>query len=124
MGWTNRPTNFSLEVVKNATATQKKITGETIRQVVIRSPIMDGEFRASHRVTVGKPQAGYDKGFDLAGGATIAKGLGVVATLKLGGLVYIQTLSPYGLKLEHGFSKQAPQGIYALTFLSVTSKYK
>ena len=124
MSWTNRPTNFSLEVVKNAIAIQKKITAEVLQQVITRSPVMDGEFRASHKVTVGKPQAGYDKGFDLAGGATIAKGLGVVATLKLGGLVYVQTNSPYGLKLENGHSKQAPKGIYALTFLSVTSKYK
>lgn len=124
MGWKNKPTNFALEVVKNADDHLKKIVGETLQQVIVRSPVMDGEFRASHKVTLDSPQNTYEKGFDLSGGATLAKGLKVASTAKIGGLVYIQTLSPYGTRLENGWSMQAPNGVYALSYQSVASKYK
>ena len=124
MAWKNKPTNFALEVVKNADDHLKKIVGETLQQVIVRSPVMDGEFRASHKVTLDSPQNSYEKGFDLSGSATLAKGLKVASTAKIGGLVYIQTLSPYGTRLENGWSMQAPHGVFALAFQSVVSKYK
>lgn len=97
MAWKNKPTNFALEVVKNADDHLKKIVGETLQQVIVRSPVMDGEFRASHKVTLDSHQNSYEKGFDLSGGATLAEGLKVASTAKIGGLVYIQSLSPYGV---------------------------
>ena len=124
MAWKNKPTNFALEVVKNADDHLKKIVGETLQQVIVRSPVMDGEFRASHKVKLDRPQNAYEKGFDLSGGATLAEGLKVASTAKIGGLVYIQSLSPYGTRLENGWSQQAPNGVYALSFQSVVSKYK
>ena len=124
MSWKNKPTNFALEVVKNADNHLKKIVGETLQQVIVRSPVMDGEYRASHKVTLDSPQNTYEKGFDLSGGATLAEGLKVASTAKIGGLVYIQTLSPYGTRLENGWSQQAPNGVYALSYQSVASKYK
>ena len=124
MGWKNKPTNFALDVVKIADNHLKKIIGETLQQVVTRSPVMDGEFRASHKVTLDSPQNTYEKGFDLSGNETLNQGLKVASTAKIGGLVYIQTLSPYGTRLENGWSQQAPNGVYALSFQSVVSKYK
>ena len=124
MAWKNKPTNFALEVVKNADDHLKKIVGETLQQVIVRSPVMDGEFRASHKVTLDRPQNAYEKGFDLSGSATLAEGLKVASTAKIGGLVYIQSLSPYGTRLENGWSQQAPNGVFALSFQSVASKYK
>jgi len=124
MSWKNKPTNFALDVLKDADDHLKKIVGEVIQQVVVRSPVMDGEFRASHKVTLASPQTTYEKGFDLSGDATLAKGKKVASTAKIGGLVYIQTLSPYGTRLENGWSQQAPNGVYALSFQSVVSKYK
>lgn len=124
MAWKNKPTNFALEVVKNADDHLKKIVGETLQQVIVRSPVMDGEFRASHKVTLDSPQNAYEKGFDLSGGATLAEGLKVASTAKIGSLVYVQTLSPYGLALEMGHSQQAPNGVYALSFRYVSEKYR
>ena len=124
MAWKNKPTNFAIEVLKDVGVLHKKIIGETHQQVITRSPVMDGEYRASHKVTLDSPQGTYEKGFDLSGGATLAEGLKVASTAKIGGLVYIQTLSPYGTRLENGWSQQAPNGVYALSFQSVVSKYK
>lgn len=124
MAWTNKPTNFAIDVLKDADDHLKKIVGDTLQQVITRSPVMDGEFRASHKVTLDSPQTTYEKGFDLSGGTTLAEGLKVASTAKTGGLVYIQTLSPYGDKLEDGHSMQAPNGVYALSFQLIASKYK
>ena len=124
MAWKNKPTNFAIEVLKDVGVLHKKIIGETLQQVITRSPVMDGEYRASHKVTLDSPQGTYEKGFDLSGGATLAEGLKVASTAKIGGLVYIQSLSPYGTRLENGWSQQAPNGVYALSFQSVVSKYK
>ena len=124
MSWKNKPTNFALDVLKTADDHLKKIVGDTHQQVIVRSPVEDGEFRASHKVTLDSPQNTYEKGFDLSGSTTLAEGLKVVSTAKIGGLVYIQTLSPYGTRLENGWSQQAPNGVYALSFQSVVSKYK
>lgn len=124
MAWKNKPTNFALEVVKNADDHLKKIIGETLQRVIVLSPVMDGEFRASHKVTIGAPQNAYEKGFDLSGNETLNQGVKVASTAKIGGLVYIQTLSPYGLALEMGHSQQAPNGVYALSFRYVCEKYR
>ena len=124
MSWTNKPTNFAIDVLKDTDDHLKKIVGDTLQQVVVRSPVMDGEFRASHKVTLDSPQNSYEKGFDLSGSTTLAEGLKVASTAKIGGLVYIQTLSPYGTRLENGWSQQAPHGVFALSYQSVASKYK
>ncbi|ENU62496.1 hypothetical protein [Acinetobacter lwoffii] len=124
MAWKNKPSNFALEVVKNADDHLKKIVGETLRQVVVRSPVMDGEFRASHKVTLDSPQNAYEKGYDLSGNETLSEGMQIASTAKIGGLVYIQSLSPYGTRLENGWSQQAPNGVYSLSYQSVASKYK
>ena len=124
MSWKNKPTNLVLGVLRDVDTHHKKIIGEVIQQVIVRSPVMNGEFRASHKVTLASPQNTYEKGFDLSGGSTLAEGLKVASTAKIGGLVYVQTLSPYGTRLENGWSQQAPNGVYALSFQSVVSKYK
>lgn len=124
MAWKNKPSNFALDVLKTADDHLKKIVGETLQQVVTRSPVMDGEFRASHKVTLDSPQNTYEKGYDLSGNETLREGLQVASTAKIGGLVYIQTLSPYGTRLENGWSQQAPNGVYALSFRYVCEKYR
>lgn len=124
MSWKNKPTNFAINVLKDADDHLKKIVGDTHQQVIVRSPVENSEFRASHKVTLDSPQNTYEKGFDLSGSTTLAEGLKVASTAKIGGLVYIQTLSPYGNRLENGWSQQAPNGVYALSFQSVVSKYK
>jgi hypothetical protein len=42
----------------------QKIVGEVLQQVVVRSPVMDGEFRASHKVTLDSPDNTYEKSID------------------------------------------------------------
>lgn len=124
MGWKNKPSDFASHMLKNADQHVKNIVGETLQQVIVRSPVMDGEFRASHKVTLDSPDNSYQKNYDESGSETLNQGLKVAASAKFGGLVYIQSNSPYGIRLEHGHSQQAPNGVYALSFQYVCEKYK
>ena len=124
MSWKNKPSNFAAAALKDADQQVQKIVGEVLQQVVVRSPVMDGEFRASHVVTIDSPDMNYQKNIDESGTTTLAEGLKVASTSKLGDLVYIQSNSPYGLALENGHSQQAPNGVYALSFQHVCEKYR
>ncbi|MEN3980593.1 hypothetical protein [Acinetobacter sp. CWB-B33] len=124
MGWKNKPSGFIARALKDADQHVKKITAEVLQQVVLRSPVMDGEFRASHKVTLDSPDNSYQKDFDDSGATTLSEGLKVAAAAQFGGLIYIQSNSPYGMALENGHSQQAPNGVYALSFQYVCEKYK
>lgn len=124
MGWSNKPSSFTAMALNDAEQHVKTITAEVLQQVVVRSPVMDGEFRASHKVTLDSPDSTYLKEYDESGYETIAQGLKVAASAKFGGLIYVQSNSPYGMALENGHSQQAPNGVYALSFQDVCEKYK
>ena len=122
-GWKNPPRNFGLKCLKDADNLTKKITGDMLQQVIVRSPVSTGAFRGNHRVGIGKvdPTSSINDTENNAlskGIATISSGGG------LGKIVYISNSLPYSLKLENGYSGQAPMGVYSLSFLSIVSKYK
>ena len=124
MGWKNKPSGFTALALRDADQHVKKITADVLQQVIVRSPVMDGEFRASHKVTLDSPDSTYQKEYDESGSETLAQGLKVAAAAHFGGLIYIQSNSPYGMALENGHSQQAPNGVYALSFQYVCEKYK
>lgn len=104
----------------------------------MQSPVDTGAFRASHRISINSPDytfAGSEA--DKGGSTTITKGEGVLSRLKPFSTVYIQTNAPYAAKIEFGgftsraetdktsggYSRQAPQGVYGLTFNYIVQKY-
>ena len=123
MTWNNKPSSFSLQLISEADALTKKITGEMLQQVITRSPVDTSAYRSNHRVSIGS----VDKSFDVndTGNDALSKGIRTIqAGGGLGKIVYISNSLPYAVFLEDGGSQQAPQGIYSLSFLSVVSKYR
>lgn len=122
MAWKNAPINFGVKALKDADKLTKRITGEMLQQVVLRSPVDTGAFRGNHRVGIGALDPNANKA-DTS--SPLQKGL---ATIQSGGglgkLVLISNSLPYAIRLENGYSQQAPLGIYSLSFMSVVSKYK
>lgn len=123
MTWNNAPSNFTLQLLSEADDLTKKITGDMLQQVVTRSPVDTGAYRSNHRVNVGNVDTSYDVS-DTSNGA-ISKG---IRTIQAGGgigkIVHISNSLPYAVRLENGWSQQAPLGVYALSFRSVVEKYK
>lgn len=120
MGWTGaKPTSFSFEVEKQADELVKKITMDTVQSLVVSSPVDTGAYRASHIVSVGSGDYGVrEPSTNAVQDAAIQ-----AVKFKLGNLVYIQNNQPYAERLENGWSDQAPQGIYGLTFNFISQKY-
>ena len=120
MGWKGKkPTEFSFDVAKTAEEKVKKITMDAVQSLVVSSPVDTGAYRASHIVSIGSGDYGvrgpetnpiYDAAIQ-------------AMKIKLGNLVYIQNNQPYAERLENGWSDQAPQGIYGLTFNLISQKY-
>lgn len=126
MGWSNQPINFSFRVLKDADKLTKKITAAMLQQVILRSPVDTGAFRGNHRVTVGNIDTSYNKDeVDPSGQSVLSKGLSTIsAGGGIGKVVYISNSLPYAVKLERGWSGQAPLGVYNLSFKSVVDKYR
>ena len=121
MAWINPPTNFSKSMVENVDSFTKKVAGEMLQQVVMRSPVLTGQYRGNHRVGINSinPTANDDTSGALEKGIATING-----SVVYGKMIYISNSLPYATKIEFGHSKQAPNGVYALSFQSVVSKYK
>ncbi|HDI5456437.1 HK97 gp10 family phage protein [Acinetobacter baumannii] len=120
MGWKGKkPTSFSLDVAKAAEDHVKHIVMDTVQSLVNLSPVDTGAYRASHIVSIGSGDYGIrEPETNAVQDAAIQ-----AVKIKLGNLVYIQNNQPYAERLENGWSGQAPQGIYGLTFNFISQKY-
>ncbi|CAM0816889.1 HK97 gp10 family phage protein [Acinetobacter baumannii] len=120
MGWKGKkPTSFSLDVAKAAEDHVKHIVMDTVQSLVNLSPVDTGAYRASHIVSIGSGDYGIrEPETNVVQDAAIQ-----AVKIKLGNLVYIQNNQPYAERLENGWSDQAPQGIYGLTFNFISQKY-
>lgn len=130
MGWKNKPTDFSTQLLNDGDDLIRKIAGEMLQGVIMASPVMDGTFRSNHRVTVDTTtnetveSTGNRSPTGTMDQTTFSDGVGEILKARIGSCVYIQNNLPYALNLENGKSDQAKQGIYALTFHHVCEKYK
>lgn len=83
-----------------------------------------GSYRASHLVSVNDPDMTVTDHQDVNGTATIASGNAQISSAPNYCQIYIQTNLPYAEKIETGHSRQAPAGVYALSFHGVSQAYK
>lgn len=126
MGWNGlRPSQFTLQLLRDGSELQRKITAAMLQGVVLKSPVDTGAFRGNHRVSIGSVDDTKDfLKKDTTGTTTIADGMAKILSIQLGKRVFISNNLPYAIRLENGHSGQAPLGIYSITFQSVTSRYK
>lgn len=130
MAWKNKPTNFALQVLKDGDEHLRKVSAEMLQAVIMGSPVMDGSFRNSNLITIDQPTYQYIEGEgNTAPKGTMdqkafARGAQQILKAKLGNCVYLTNALPYALRIENGHSGQAPEGVFAIAFQSVSSKYK
>lgn len=122
MTWQNKPTNFIKTVINNTESHVKKVIEVGLQSVVVSSPVMDGAYRGNHRLTLNKIDESFDlKIQDKSGGPTIEKNKAELVSFKLGDTLYIQNNAPYAVRLENGWSQQAPHGVYTIAFQKMSS---
>jgi hypothetical protein len=94
-----------------------------LNEIVLRSPVDTGRFRGNNIVSVGAPVYASSENLDPSGSETIQRGLSAMSGLEPYTQVYIQNNLPYATALEDGHSKQAPGGVYAVSFNGVSQAY-
>jgi len=115
--------SFSVDLtrwVEKAKGNVDKVLRETVvlasQQIVQRSPVDTGRFRANWQFSVGAPDLTTSERVDPSGSLTIARILGQVAGIKAGPTVYLTNSLPYAYRLEYeGWSDQAPNGMVRVT---------
>jgi hypothetical protein len=126
---------FALDLAKfaeKAGAMADQAVGQIIASVASeidhRSPVGDatywkskppkgyigGHFRANWQLGIGTLPHGVKAGVDMSG-ATLAGIIAEIPTEAAGKVYWLANNTPYATRLEHGWSRQAPQGMVGLT---------
>ncbi len=122
-GWSTPPSLFVGVVEEQLALRVRTISLEVLQQIVLASPVDTGRFRGNNIVSIGAPVYTNLDTVDPSGWETISRGLSVMTGLEPYTQVFIQNNLAYAVPLEDGHSKQAPAGIYGVSFNSVAQKY-
>ncbi|MEI7177129.1 HK97 gp10 family phage protein [Pectobacterium carotovorum] len=123
-GWDLDPSVFAGLVGEQVGTRMRVIAVQLLNEIVMPSPVLTGRFRANNMVSLGAANYTTTTETDKDGTRTIQQGSAVIAKAKPYSVIYIQNNLPYAELLENGHSKQAPTGVYANAFNSVTQAYK
>lgn len=122
-GWSTPPSLFAGVVEEQLALRVRTISAEVLQLILLASPVDTGRFRGNNIVSIGAPVYTASAEADPKSDETFARGLSVMTGLEPYTQVFIQNNLVYAVPLEDGHSKQAPAGIYGVSFNSVAQKY-
>lgn len=136
-GWSKSPALFAEQIEEDLVKKQRQLVTDIVDEITERAPIDTGQYMANNIVSIGSPDYSLVRALDRLGLATSEAARAVLTDLKPYSLVYIQNNVPYGEIIEFGkyngptvkvdaggFSRQAPKGVYGLSFISVAEANK
>lgn len=101
-----------------------KVSFEGLKNIVLRSPVDTGRYRANNQVAMNRLPENSLMSFDKRGHVTIAAGNRVLGTYSLGDTVFIANNVAYAVAIEEGHSKRAPSGVYRITALEMVQEFE
>ena len=110
--WMTPPNSFVDKVADGVDEVYRKFAIDCYNNVIALSPVRKGRYRNAHHISIGTKSLNEN-----GGGVELVLGL----PKHTYPLIYIQNNLPYGLRLEHGHSKQAPTGVYLNAFNSAVA---
>lgn len=93
----------------------RKISLEVFSNVIMLSPVDTGRFRGNWQTAVGQVPSGTIEAVDPSGSIVTARVQSVIGSVEAGDVILMVNNLPYARRLEEGWSKQAPNGMVALT---------
>ena len=101
----------------------RRVALEALRRIVLMTPVDTGRARGNWQTTIDvSPETPLEE-FDPSGEATILEGMSRLEALGFGSIVFLTNNLPYILRLEHGHSRQAPQGMVEVTFAELREMF-
>lgn len=119
-GWDRAPFLFADDIMTDAHKLQRGMAITVLNNLQLLSPVDTGRYRANHIVSFGSPDMRYTDNKD---GMSLAFSAIDSLTPSALPVVYIQNNLPYAERLENGWSKQAPSGIYSLAYEAMVAAY-
>ena len=107
--WMTPPNSFVDKVADKLDDVYRKFAIDCYNNVIALSPVRKGRYKNAHHISIGERSLGEN-----GGGVELVLGI----PKHTYPLIYIQNNLPYGLRLEHGHSQQAPTGVYGNAFNS------
>ena len=93
----------------------RKIALDAFAEVIQKTPVDTGRARGNWQTAVNAVPTGTLESLDPSGAMAIAGVHAGVAGFKVGDIAYLANNLPYIMRLEEGYSKQAPSGMVRLT---------
>lgn len=106
------PNSFVDKVADKLDDVYRKFAIDCYNNVIALSPVRKGRYKNAHHISIGERSLGEN-----GGGVELVLGL----PKHTYPLIYIQNNLPYSLRLEHGWSQQAPTGVYLNAFNSAVA---
>jgi hypothetical protein len=107
---------FGQKAVDNAEKIVRKIALDMHSRIVLRMPVDTGRARANTQVSIGSLPSDSTLETDKSGNAVIRSAGAALRSFQLGDTVFIYNNVEYVVNLEFGSSKQAPQGMFRISF--------
>lgn len=127
MMWDKDPVSFIDDVVlKDGSKLVKDIATDMANGIYDLSPVDTSEFISNTNITMGEPDYSHNPAKRLGRGGARAQGMSVINSLPDDRLftVAIANGTPHGKYLEWGRSRQAPNGVYLVTYMAVSMWYR
>jgi hypothetical protein len=115
MGFSDDIRKFQENCEKKANAKLRKIGLVALRKIVTRTPVRTGCARSNWNVSINRTDESFDpdkKG--KSGGDSINRGTPIVMNASIGCTINMVNTTPYIISLEHGHSRQRPEGFLKL----------
>ena len=115
--------NKAIEKAKDkAELVTRKITLELFSNVILKSPVDTGRFRANWNCSIGSVDKSTSAETDKEGAGSIGRVRAEVTKYTLDGRsIYLANSLPYAERLENGWSDQAPQGMVRLSIVEINN---
>lgn len=113
MSWDIPPTAFTKEVTGDVNKAIRKGALGVLRNLTITSPVDTGRFKGNWLVRIGMKPKGISNNLDPSGASTLQSGATVISFQSHLNGIWISNNLPYALRLERGWSEQAPTGMLA-----------
>lgn len=98
----------------------RKITLELFSNVILKSPVDTGRFRANWNCSIGSSDKSTSAATDKEGSGAIGRMRAEVTKFTLNGQsIFLSNSLPYAERLENGWSDQAPHGMVRLSVMEV-----
>ena len=126
MSWDKPPDMFGESVLQDVDKRARGLALTCLNSIIRRSPVDTGRFRGSHVVSINQPSYELPNIADKTGSLAMQVGASSINGAPVGAVskIYIQTNLPYANRIENGWSKQAADGVYAVSFNHAVQVYK